>query len=254
MEEIVTARPNKKAGNLSPDFKKKRKNFNKKSGKGNKSEKKGFTIPKFLQPEFTTTAAGKLAVAEAGGVKDNTSCGLLTGSSFIVTSKDGSKKKPIYIFKKKSFIDGLVSHKKSMLFDAKHQDYVIAEAHRNYIDENDCGTASLMIFQICKDWSSDKNPKPFKFVPVLKYYHKFTYEEVSKMKMVDFPISSSDSEFMNMILSELKRKKLEFLEPAVCAAVDKSNERETSYSWYHSSKLADAESIKRVDSKSTKTE
>lgn len=247
METLGTVRPNKKAGNMSPDFKKNRKNSNSEkknfSGKNirkSKPQKKGFTIPKFLQPEFIITASGMLAVAESGGVKDKSLEGLLTGSSFIVTSRDGSKKKPIYIFKKKDFENG-VSHKKSMLFKAKHLDYVIAEAHRNYIDENDCGTVSLIIFQICKDWKSDKNPKPLKFNPILKFYHKFTVDEANEIGMKLNPITSSNYKFMKILFSEIQKKKLEFLEDAISAAVDKSSERETSYFWYTSSKLADFE-------------
>jgi len=250
MEKFETARPNKKAGNMVTGFTKK--GSSKKVKSGNKTpnskpkKKKEFTIPKFLQPGFTTTASGKLALAESGGIKDTTREGLISGNSFIVTSKNGAPKKPIYIFKKKSFMEN-VSHKKSMLFEAKHSDYVIAEAHRNYIDDESYGSFSLIIYQVTKDWNSDKNPKPFVLRPVFKLYRKFlSSDEITKTLLTNV-ISSSNKGFMSFVEEEVSKKKLDFLMDGVKAAIDKSNERETSYSWFHGSKLADGESYRKTN-------
>lgn len=249
MEKFEAVRPNKKAGNMVTGFTKK--GSSKKVKTGNKvpnskpKKKKEFTIPKFLQPEFIKTASDKLALAESGGIKDTSREGLISGNSFIVTSKNGAPKKPIHIFKKKSFMEN-VSHKKSMLFEAKHSDYVIAEAHRNYIDDESYGSFSLIIYQVTKDWNSEKNPKPFVLRPIFKFYRKLISSEEITQSLQKNIICSSNKEFMKFIEAEVTKKKLDFLLDAIGAAIDKSSERETTYYWFHGSKLADSERLRSL--------
>lgn len=250
MEKFEAVRPNKKAGNIITNFTKKGsfkkvKNGNK-TPNSNPKKKKEFTIPKFLQPEFIKTASDKLALAESGGIKDTSREGLISGNSFIVTSKNGAPKKPIHIFKKKSFMEN-VSHKKSMLFEAKHSDYVIAEAHRNYIDDESYGSFSLIIYQVTKDWSSEKNPKPFVLRPVFKFYRKLTSSEEITQSLQKNIICSSNKEFMKFVEAEVTKKKLDFLLDAIEAAINKSSERETTYYWFHGSKLADSERLRNLN-------
>ena len=250
MEKFEAVRPNKKAGNMVTGFTKKSSSKTVKGGNkvpnSKPKKKKEFTIPKFLQPEFIKTASDKLALAESGGIRDTSKEGLISGNSFIVTSKNGASKKPIHIFKKKSFMEN-VSHKKSMLFEAKHSDYVIAEAHRNYIDDESYGSFSLIIYQVTKDWSSDKNPKPFVLRPIFKLYRKLlSSDEVTKYLQTGI-ICSSNKGFMKFVEDEVSKKKLDFLLDAIEAAIDKSSERETTYCWFHGSKLADSERLRDLN-------
>lgn len=188
-------------------------------------------VPEFMIPTITATSSNKMSLSEDGGAFEYNSARSLAirGNSKVICASNGSRKRPIYVYTPIDFRPGK-GRTKSMMFFAQKGDYVISESHKISKYEGDAAFISVFIFRVVKDEFTSKL--------------KMELEERCCLKLptqvagLNTEINSRNSRVMKEIRDFLFEKKLECLIDAVCAAIDKSNQVQTTYSFYHSSKLA----------------
>lgn len=198
-------------------------------------------IPEFMIPEIIQTKSSKYAVAESGGIRGNTGSHRLAGNACIYCAKNGASRKPIYIYDKIEFDTEEEINKKSMLFYARINDYIVMESHKNYIDENSVGCVNIIVYQLKRNYCKPAKT-PFRLVPVFKFYKKFNDDSEFTNHFKKAVIMASDSVLTTAIKEELKNSNLSHLYQAIESAIYKANSDCTSYVYYHGSKIADINS------------
>ena len=193
-------------------------------------------IPPFMIPELIKTKSGRIAVAETGGARGSEGIARLSGNAFIYCSKCGGTRKPIFTFEKKVFENH--QNKQSMLFKARINDYVIAESHRNHLDDDAVGCINVIAYQLKRNYSKTSKDV-FRLVPVFQFYKKFNDNSELSEYLKKSVISSADPTLMSAISEDLEKKGLTKLKSAVEAVIFRANATETTYAYYHGSKLAD---------------
>ncbi len=193
-------------------------------------------IPPFMIPELIKTNSGRIAVAETGGSRGTDGVARLSGNAFVYCSKHGGTRKPIFTFEKTVFKDH--QNKQSMLFKARINDYIIAESHRNHLGDDTVGCINVIVYQLKRNYSKTSKDV-FRLVPVFQFYKKFNDDSELSAYLKKAVISSADKTLMNAISEGLEKKGLTKLKPAIESAIFRANATETTYAYYHGSKLAD---------------
>lgn len=198
-------------------------------------------IPAFMIPEIIQTKSSKFAVAESGGIRGSTSRHRLAGNACIYCAKNGLPRKPIFIFDKISLDTEEEVNKKSMLFYARINDYIVMESHKNYIDEETVGCLNIIVYQLKRNYCKTAKT-PFRLVPVFKFYKKFDDDSEFTNHFKNSVIMASDLLLIDTLKTKLSEVKLNHLYPAIESAIYKANSDSTSYVYYHGSKIADKNS------------
>jgi len=198
-------------------------------------------IPAFMIPEIIQTKSSKFAVAESGGIRGSTTSHRLSGNACIYCAKTGATRKPIFIYDKISFDTEEEVDKRSLLFYARINDYIIMESHKNYIDEDNVGCVNIIVYQLKRNYCKSAKT-PFKLVPVFKFYKKFDDDSDFTKHFKNAVIMASDSVLVDALKTKLEEAKLKHLYPAIESAIYKANSDSTSYVFYHGSKIADKNS------------
>lgn len=194
-------------------------------------------IPKFMIPKLRKTEGGNWSISETGGIRGSTGIFRLSGSSLIYCAKSGSPRKPIYTFEKQSFECDDNVDKHSLLFKVLIGDYIIMESHRNHLDGDSAGIINIIAYQIKRNYSKTKGDEPI-LIPVFQFFRRLNDDSEFSQHFQKSIISSEDSVLIDAIVEELKKKKLEKLQPAIEAAIFRANVVETTYAYYRGSKIA----------------
>lgn len=202
---------------------------------GNQKKKSQTKLPKFMYPNIIYTASNKMAFCEEGG--SNTQTGTLKGYSKIICSCKGESKRPIYMFKPRSF-DSADNHKKSLVFYAAEGDYIISVACRG-ITEKIPGLISIAIYSIVKySKKSDGNKPPISmYKPSLKHSFIFSFPEQSEQgnemrALYGNKLMGLTNYFTHTLCTVLSDKHLKFLEKPICSAITRANADKTEYSYF----------------------
>ncbi len=211
-----------------------------KKNTSSKSQHKSTKLPPFMNPTLIQTASGNNGFHEEGGIIE---CGnTIKGFAKLLCSHDGGKKKPIYIFKKRSFKKS--SHKKSMVLYTMKGDYIISFAFRS-TQNNIHGIISLGIYRVFKQKSTTKTSHG-SVKGQLQYtlYTRLIYAKVSRIinaSNLDTELTTQypktkfgpNPALYQLFENDIEGKHLSFLKPVINAAIEKAISFETTYMWYH---------------------
>lgn len=206
-------------------------------------EKQKFNIPPFMLPVSTITASNYHAFAEEGCcIETYRSVDPLAtrepirirGSAKVIASSNGSPKRPVFVLSPRSISS---AHSKSMMFLIQNGDLVVTVSKKSARDDGDKSYVSVYVFRANRSNRNVKSSKEstVQFIPIFVNTWAIETSEFPKLTEID----SRTIIVMNKIRELLFAKKLEMLMPAVAAALDKTSDTETSYRFYHNSKLAD---------------
>lgn len=191
-------------------------------------------IPSFMIPKINTTVQNRFTVFEEGGAFEVSNGICVKGNSKIIMTGGQRPKRPIYVYNKRK-IAGSSSFGRSMLFHIHNGDLVIAESH---MIGKTVGTSpsfiSVFVFRAAyyTDQHGTRRPRYDLVARVSKRFE--TTELLTKIGFI-----STDPALMKIVRDQLYDVHYEYLTEMVGKAIDKSNSQETSYTYYHNSKLAD---------------
>lgn len=196
-----------------------------------KPQKPKVIIPPFMKPFINETVQHRFTTFEDGGAFAISNDICTRGNSKIVLSPNGTPKRPIYVYAKKKFsVAG--SHKRSMLFYIHNGDMVISESHMIGESLDKPSFISVFIFRAVYGQFEPKHPRYDLIARISKRLE-------TTEGMMKYGISSSNPAIMKIVRDQLYDSHIENLTELVGRAIDKSNSPETSYTYYHNSKLAD---------------
>lgn len=186
-----------------------------------KKKSKMDNIPMYLRPVVYKSKAGKLLCAEVSNIVSiNDKSTASAYSAQIVTNSKGARKRAVFVFRDSN--EGKMHE--SMLFYVTHGSYVIAENHVNYINGRKPGICRVFVYRFRKD--GEKGKRRTIYIPIAKYNANICVNNALGEWTKDHDISDCGkvpNPIKDEIMELFKRKKIEFLEPALNAAFEKAS-------------------------------
>jgi len=201
----------------------------------NQKTKRKLEVPLYMQPALVNTKQNKIAFCEEGGLVSNRPP--LKGYAKIICNYKGSTKKPIYVFRKKSFLrNDLLVSKKSFVFHAIKGDFIISVSFRG-ITEDQTGLFTIAVYKVAKPKKKDRTGqnKNLTSLVAFRVISFPTFAQHTKDMLRSSPNGKiiANVYIKDKIKSILSKSRLRFLEKVTFKAIEKMCTTETTYTYYH---------------------